>query len=144
MIKNEPIKMRDGTTVKLGGLVYEVETRHLESHRYGSKRNPYRVKTGVIRNTIIESEIIQINQAANARTFTVRSPKGCENTYSVRNACLPENLFGKKSLAVKRLANLNRDDLDGIDRKLEDAHKNYLAWKACKAAFTKNLKEGKK
>jgi hypothetical protein len=79
--------------------------------------------SGKARSKIMENTVIGVNQSANARTFTVRSDRGCETTYSVRNNCLPQ-IFGKRSSAAARAKEVVLKDIAAIEAKAKFAKEN--------------------
>lgn len=116
-IKDSPIVLPDGVPVKLGTIIYSVMDSEVGSY---CELKSY---SGKPRSKIIENLVIGVNQSANARTFTVRSDRGCETTYSVRNNCLPQ-IFGKRSSATARAKEVVLRDIEMIEKKAKIAKDN--------------------
>ena len=117
-VKDTPIVLPDGVAVKLGMTIYSVMDCSVSS--YSGDVKSY---SGKARSKIIENTVIGVNQSANARTFTARSDRGCETTYSVRNNCLPQ-IFGKRSSAAARAKEVVLKDIAAIEAKAKFAKEN--------------------
>jgi hypothetical protein len=122
-----PIKTRDGANVKVGKEIYIVETKEVDTYTYRrNKKNFIKSLSGKKRATIEIHKVIHVNEAANSRSFTLRSQKGCETTYSVRNQCLPDTLFGLKSFAIAKCRQIDVEDADRIQEKIERAKERIV------------------
>lgn len=125
-LKDVPILMPDGVEVKIGMIVFDIEMTRCGSDN-DVKRYPgsYGVKrySGKSRYKIIHGKVISVNHAANSRSFTLRSKRGCETTYSVKDSCLPEDLCGKlatiKGIKKKKDYNDAHAAEDRISDKIE-------------------------
>lgn len=117
-IKDVPIKLPDGVNVKLGMKVFTVESkRKRQSYQEITNNDQYKTGTGDRSAYMVEHEVISVNQASNARCFTLRSDKGCEHTYSVRNQCIG-HLYGKKTSAEKQMKLVDKGDIGEINKKI--------------------------
>ncbi len=123
-VKDTPIVLPDGVPVKLGMTIYSVDNAEVYS---SSKECPS--YSGKARSKILKNTVIGVNQAANARTFTVRTDRGCENTYSVRNNCLPQ-IFGKKISAIYEAKRVAQQDIDRIEEKARISRANLEKYKS--------------
>ena len=117
-IKDVAITLPDGVPVKMGMPVYTVEKKGLS--RYSSDRKQGYVKTwsGDSQARLVKHEVIAVNQNANSRSFTLRSDRGCEHSYSVKDQCIG-HLYGKKSSATAQCKTIDKEDSEGFDSKIE-------------------------
>lgn len=113
-LKDVAITLPDGTEVVKGMKIYSVE--RLQPSSYEKSKIYYRTYTGAMSSLITEHTVIAINQAANSRCFTVRSDRGCEHTYSVKNNCLP-NMYGKRENAVKKQKEITAENIEALETK---------------------------
>lgn len=120
LIKDVPISLPDGTEVKKGMKVYKVERWEFGySKRDGKYVNKW---TGIASSYLVEHTVIHINADANSRSFTLRSDRGCEHTYSVKNSCLPQ-IFGSKDAAIAHQKTVTKEDIVKIEKKIESSVK---------------------
>lgn len=131
-IKDVPITLPCGTTVKLGMTIYSVQNGTISSYGYES----IKPLSGKVSTSVIESKVISLNTKSNARCFTVKSDRGCETTYSVRNNCLPK-LYGKKSAAIEEQKEINAYDIAKIQTKLTNTELLVKKQKAAIASLKK-------
>ena len=120
-IKDVPILMPDGVPVKVGMTIFGLESLNLTTSSTTAKKYPltYMKKyTGKSRRKITEGKVISVNSTSACRSFTVRSKRGCENTYSVKNACLPDLMFGKLSSIKARKRKLDLEDARGAETRI--------------------------
>jgi len=117
MIKDVAIKTQDGVNIKTGGKVFIVEKKQVCSYEKKG-RTSMKPLSGEKRGVINVHEIIDVNQNANIRSFTVRSKDGCEMNYSTRNTCLPPTMFGKEISAERYCRKIDFEDMRSIDEKI--------------------------
>ena len=136
-IKDVPIALPDGSPVVVGMTIYTV--KKLDVCSYSKSVETVKAWSGDTAAKIVENMVISVNQSSNARTFRLRSDRGCEQTYSVRNNCLPD-LYGKRSAAVQKMKQLNEIDIQRIQAKLESLEKDYAQRKAKYTSTIKKIK----
>jgi hypothetical protein len=139
-IKDVPVSLPDGTPVTLGMTIYTVKKNDISSYERG--REVIKTWSGDVAVKLIENKVISVNQSSTARTFTVRSDRGCEQTYSVRNNCLPD-LFGKKSAALDKMKEFHNQDIEKIQVKLQRLEQHYAETKNKYVTTIKKLKAAK-
>lgn len=133
------IKLQDGTDVKVGITIYE---RRVKSEVYGAKEvsdpNHYYAKMqGKTRVAYVPHTVIAVNEASNSRSFTIRSKKGCESTYTVRDTCV-SNLFGSTK-AIEKDHKAYRDaDIKKVSIKITQAHSTFAQ---AKKNYSERLKK---
>jgi hypothetical protein len=121
-INETPICLPCGTKVAKGMKIYTVETL-TKASAYEFKRQQkgrFLEHSGKLSTHVVEHTVIAINQAANARSFTVRSDRGCEHTFTVKGMCLPDIYVSKAAAAKKRKA-INMKDVDKLFAKIKAA-----------------------
>lgn len=139
-VKDQPIKLPDGVVVKLGMTVYKVVKTGSSKYDRDVRNCGYIKKfSGESRAKVIPCEVIAINQASNARTFTVRTDRGCENTYSVRDNCIGANLFGSKKATLKEVKAIDKKDIADLRESLMNKEKYFKEEKAKLEATIKKL-----
>lgn len=126
-LKEIPISLPDGTIVKAGMKVYTVE--HLSaSSDYDFKRYPegrFLKYSGRIATELIEYHVLSVNQSAVSRSFTVKSDRGCEHTYSVKGQCLPD-IYGSKAKATEKRRSKTLSDIAIIKTKIAKEQKEGM------------------
>jgi len=114
-LKDVPITLPDETQVVKGMKIFSVEK--LSPTSYDQRGgNYYRTHTGSVSSKIVEHTVVAVNQAANSRSFTIRSDRGCEHTYTVKNSCLP-HLYGKKANAIAKQKEFITEDIEALKKK---------------------------
>lgn len=129
MIKDVPIKLPCGSEVKLGMRVYTVT-----KHSIGKYCINFKPWSGVSRAKVVEHRVISVNTLSGARTFTIQSEKGSEQTYSVKNNCFVETVFSKKSDAKKYAKDIDMEDIRIINCRIKE-NEDHI--KKCKATIMK-------
>ena len=122
---------RDGVEITEGKEFYTIEKKNINDGRYNRiKKDEVAKFSGGLKYFLEIGKVISVNQASSARTFTVRSSKGCETTYSVRNACLPDNSFGRLVHAKKALKEANLNDLIKIEKEVKERREKLKLWES--------------
>lgn len=115
-IKDIPMLTPDGLAIKEGMTLYFAEAKQVS--RYDRGESYVKPHSGKTRGYIEEHTVIAVYPAANQRSFVSRCSKNCEHTYSVKNACLPPKIFGKKANAVLKLKEYDTEDLMALDDRI--------------------------
>lgn len=115
-LKDTPILLPDGVPVTKGMKIYSVNK--LDVINYIASGDYVMSHSGLPSSRIIESSVISVNQAANVRSFTVRSDRGCETSYTVKNSCLPK-IFGSKAAAIAEQKRFHELDVQKLQAKID-------------------------
>jgi len=139
------IFLPDGSTVEEGKTVYLIEAKEISN--YASPK--YFAKgSGEIAHYLVEYTVAKVNKAENQRSFVLRSDRGCEETYYVKNNCLPD-IFSDKGKAISRLKSKEIEKhcagLDGAIVRLKQTilqkQEKIRAHQATKKKILDNLKK---
>lgn len=131
-LKNKPIYLPDGVPVKNGMTIFTVRRKGIGT----SSDSEVKHYSGDVGSEIILNTVVAVNQGANARNFTVRSDRGCETTYSVKNNCLPD-LFGKRASAIAKAKKFNDKDIATVEAKLVNVMKTVTKYNTTIKALKK-------
>lgn len=132
-IKDTPIFLPDGVKVEIGMAVFTVLKKEVSAYPYKSGVKSF---SGGESFQIVEHKVIGINPRANSRSFTVRSDRGCEATYTVKNNCLPE-IFGKRSSALAKCKDIHFEDIVKLQKKIAEKQKAIDLYKGTIAKLKK-------
>ncbi len=144
-LKEVSIVLPDGVEVRMGMNIYTTRSKRA-SYESDVRRYPENYileHSGKSRYAVVKHKVINVNQAANIRSFTVRSTKGCESTYSVKNSCLPADMFGKLSSVVRFTKDKDSMDADKARVRIEgieESIQNYKEDIKKERLLIKNLK----
>lgn len=131
-MKELGIILPDNAKVKVGMTIYTTIQlrvgREYDLERYPDTYGVLRM-SGESRYKIIENEVISIDQTAKNRSFTVRSDRGCESTYSVRDNCLPKDMFGKVSSVKKYIKEKDMIDSLKAEERIKEKLKTIAEYK---------------
>lgn len=120
MKEANPIFLPDGTEVKKGITIYQLDLKYTSSYESSYDKNESYIKTysGKTRARFTRLTVATVNEAANARSFTARSAKGCESTFSVKNQCVGQ-LYGSLKSLKKKAKEINEADIETIHKKIK-------------------------
>lgn len=120
-IKDVPITMPDRVPVRMGMEIFELDKLNCGTARE-VKQSPTYYKavrySGKSRYIIVTSRVVAVNTSANSRSFTVKSKRGCESTYSVKDTCLPDGMFGKLESIKARKRKLDLEDARSAENRI--------------------------
>ena len=115
-----PIISPCGDEIKNGTTFYEVEKGSYSA--YGRENESW---SGTQDIKINKHKVIRVNLNANVRSFTMRSERGCEITYSVKNECVPRELFTKLYRAKKYCKKLHERDIERATKSMLKSKASY-------------------
>lgn len=116
-----PIISPCGDEIKEGGIFYQVEKANYTSF-CGCKHKSW---SGTQDIKILKHKIIKVNRNANVRSFTLRSDRGCETTYSVKNECVSKTLFTRLGNAKKYCKELHDGDIRKATESMNRSKTSY-------------------
>ncbi len=136
--EKRPIYLPCGTEVKEGLKVYKIYSKDVSSYQRINSIKPH---SGGIAHYLIEYVVAHVNHAENSRSFILRSDRGCESTYSVKNNCLSE-LYGNLKKANKILAKKEKEiHVRKIEEKIKRKIRDIKTTKEVIKRFEKTKKE---
>lgn len=118
-----------GQEIKLNTIMYSVIGKEL-GNRWKDNW------TG--RGHVIIRPLRVINFSNQYRKFTVRSAKGCEETFTLKDSCFPSHLTGTLQSAKKLARKEFNKDIDNIEKKIKEYTAKLVVMKKTLATLKKN------
>lgn len=144
--ERNPIYLPDGTEVHVGLFVYVRDFKELKEERHYRKSHS---KTHIIkwsgksRFAPTIHKVVRVDESASSRSFTIRSTKGCESTYSVKGSCI-NGVYGSLKSVKKAHQEMNADDIIDMNESIEKQKRYILESKAKIAKAQKAIRLLKK